>query len=173
MQGPRPRGRRPLGRTFHASSQQLPFKNSIAINLHYTDELKSVVFFDAPKAFSDTSEKTLVDSSLRFHNKKTSLRVKSIKPLSIAMEISLLNEPVEQNSAPSFSKSGAEGGRCVGASPQHEPPSGTSVVGMSFFFFSCHVTVKKARLDLKMYQWFLISYDEVKERRRKCLLDYF
>lgn len=70
MQGPRPRGRRPLGRAFHASSQQLPFKNSIAINLHYTDELKSVVFFDAPKAFSDTSEKTLVDSSLRFHNKK-------------------------------------------------------------------------------------------------------
>lgn len=42
----------------------------IAINLQYTDELKTVAFIDAQKAFLETSEKSLVYISLRFHSLK-------------------------------------------------------------------------------------------------------
>lgn len=130
-----------LGRGFpwRTPFQQFPFKNTIAINLHYTDELNSVVFADARKAFSETPEETLVSFRLKFHNKKASLRMKSIKPLSVPMKRSLLNEPMEQNSATFCSKNGAERWRRVGAATRHRRPSGMSVPGTSFFFLSlCH-----------------------------------
>lgn len=70
-----------------------------------------------------------------------------------------------------FPKAALRGGVVFGVTPTRTSQRDLSRRHASFF--SCHVTVKKARLDLKMYQWFLISYDAAKERRRKCLLDYF
>lgn len=60
---------------------QFSFKNVIAINLHCTDELKSVVFVNPQRAFFETSEQSLVYFSLRLHNKQASFRVKNTKPL--------------------------------------------------------------------------------------------
>lgn len=43
----------------------------IAITFQYTNELKTVAFIDAQKAFLGTSEKSLIYMSPGFHNKNS------------------------------------------------------------------------------------------------------